>query len=135
MVKQAILCVDDEALILLAIKQELKSNFGSRFLYETALNADEAFEIIRELVSDGVQLILVITDWLMPGMKGDDFLRWIRSENPDVKTIMITGHATPDAVDRIKNEQLADFLLIKPWRSAELISLIEECLVQINPES
>ena len=135
MVKQAMLCVDDEALILLAIKQELKSNFGSRFLYETALNADEAFEIIWELVSEGVQLILVITDWLMPGMKGDDFLRRIRSENPDVKTIMITGHATPDAVDRIKNEQLADFLLIKPWRSAELISLIEECLVQINPES
>ncbi len=73
----AILCVDDEALILLAIKEELKNAFGGRFLYETALTADEGIQIIQDLVEDGIRLVLVITDWLMPGMKGDEFLRHI----------------------------------------------------------
>lgn len=126
--KQAILCVDDEAIILMSIKQELKNHFKTRFLYETALNAEEALEIVNELTEDGITLILVISDWLMPGMKGDDFLRQIRGINPAIKTMMITGHAAKDALEAIEKENLADRILIKPWRNSQLISAVEEII-------
>jgi CheY-like chemotaxis protein len=84
MTEQAILCVDDEAIIVLAIKQELKTHFRERFIYETALNAEEALTIIDELTADGVSLILVISDWLMPGMKGDEFLSVVKRNHPKI---------------------------------------------------
>ncbi len=134
MSKLAILCVDDEALILLAIKEELKNAFGGRFLYETALTADEGVEIIEDLVADGIRLILVITDWLMPGMKGDEFLRHIKVSYPEVKTIMITGHASQEAIQNIQSEHLTDALLIKPWKDKDLIASIRECLKEAGVE-
>lgn len=45
----AILCVDDEPIILIALKQELKKQFGNEFQYETAINANEALEVVDEL--------------------------------------------------------------------------------------
>ncbi len=129
--KKAILCVDDEAIILMSIKQELKNHFKTRFLYETALNAEEALEIVNDLTYEGVTLILVISDWLMPGMKGDEFLRKIRNINPDIKTMMITGHAAKDALEAVEKENLADRILIKPWRNSQLISAVEEIIPQV----
>ena len=73
MKKQAVLCVDDEAIILISLIQELKNAFGDTFVYEKALNANEAFEVIDVLVNEGIEIILIVSDWLMPGMKGDEF--------------------------------------------------------------
>jgi DNA-binding NtrC family response regulator len=128
MIKRAILCVDDEAIITLSIKQELKDHFRERFVYETALNANEALRIVGELAAEGIELILVISDWLMPGMNGDQFLREVKKDHPGVKTILVTGHASPEALAGIKDEELTDFIIMKPWRTDELISKAEALL-------
>lgn len=128
MTPPAILCVDDEPLILLSLKQELRSHFHDRYLYETAASADEGFQVIQELEEAGITLILVLTDWLMPGMKGDEFLEQIRKRYPAVRTVMITGHATPEALARIEREQLTDVILIKPWKTEVLIQAIENLM-------
>ncbi len=124
----AILCVDDEPLILLALKRELKSHFHDRYLYETALSAEEAFVVIQELQEEGIDLILVLSDWLMPGMKGDEFLEKVRVEHPTVRTVMITGHASPEALARVERDHLTDVVLIKPWKTEVLISEIEQLM-------
>ena len=74
MKKEAILCVDDEALMLLSLKTSLSRNLGENFIYETAINVEQAWEIIEDFHKDGIELILIISDWLMPGIKGDQFL-------------------------------------------------------------
>ena len=38
--KSAILCVDDEAIILTSLKEQLRRRFGERYLYETAWEAE-----------------------------------------------------------------------------------------------
>ena len=53
--KKAILCVDDEAIIVMSIKQELKAHFRERLLYETALSAADGLSIIDEL-SEGLAM-------------------------------------------------------------------------------
>lgn len=122
----AILCVDDDPLILLSLRQELKSHFRERYLYETALSAEEALGVIVELQSEGTKLILVLTDWLMPGMKGDEFLERVRRDHPEVRTVMITGHAHPEALARAQSQGLTDLILIKPWKTEVLIHSIEQ---------
>lgn len=125
----AILCVDDEPLILLALKQELKSYFHDRYLYETADSAEEALEVIAELEEEGIHLILVLSDWQMPGMKGDEFLDRVRRDYPHVRTVMITGHASAEALARMEREHLTDVILIKPWKTEVLIRSIEKLMV------
>lgn len=123
--RQAILCVDDDVIILLSIKQELKEHFGDRFVYETALKAKEALLLIDELLTEGVQLILIISDWLMPGMNGDEFLREVKRVHPTIKTMLLTGHASDAALDRIVAERLTNVILLKPWLHSDLIARVE----------
>ena len=128
MAKQAILCVDDEAIILIAMKQELKRHFGPRFVYETALNAEEAIEAMQELLVDGVEVVVVISDWLMPGMKGDEFLILVHKLYPAVATVMVTGQADEEAIERAVAAAKIRACIRKPWKSHELISIIETVL-------
>jgi CheY-like chemotaxis protein len=45
----AILCVDDEAGILVCLKEQLKRCFGNRYIYEVAQSAEEAWVVIPNL--------------------------------------------------------------------------------------
>ena len=74
MSEPAILCVDDEAIILESLREQLERAFGDQYIYEMAEGAEDAWEIIQELYGDGVRILVIISDWLMPGTKGDEFL-------------------------------------------------------------
>jgi DNA-binding NtrC family response regulator len=123
--QQAILCVDDEVIILISLTQELKTHFGARFLYEQATDAAEALAIVEDLSAENVEIIFVISDWLMPGMKGDEFLEEIHKKHPDIKAIMITGHADETAIRRVQSNGSVVAVFNKPWDSKELIRTIE----------
>jgi DNA-binding NtrC family response regulator len=126
--REALLCVDDEAIILLSMKQELKRRFGSRFMIETALDASEAQAVIDELEERGVGTVLVISDWFMPGVRGDQFLVELHSRRPEIKAILVTGHADEAAVERARREAGLGAVLRKPWRPEELFNAVEACL-------
>jgi CheY-like chemotaxis protein len=120
----AILCVDDEAIILLALKNELRMAFGSRFIYETALSAGQALATLEQLRDEGVRIVLVISDWLMPGIKGDEFLAIVREKYPETKAIMVTGQADEETIDALIKAGNVRSILKKPWRSEELIRVV-----------
>ncbi|HOJ98041.1 MAG TPA: response regulator [Termitinemataceae bacterium] len=126
--KEAILCVDDEAIIVFAMKQELKRHYGGRFVYETALDAEEALEIIDDLVDQGIEVVVVISDWLMPGMKGDEFLIRVHDKYPQIGLIMVTGQADDGAIERAIQQAKISTCLKKPWRSQDLIAAIDDIL-------
>ena len=74
MSKPVILCVDDERMVLDSLRTQLAAEFGNAYTYEGAEDAEEAFELISELNDTEVSVIVIISDWLMPGMKGDELL-------------------------------------------------------------
>ena len=127
--KKAILCVDDERLILLALIQELKNSFGNAFVYEKATDADRAFEIIEEFAVEGIKLILIISDWLMPGMKGDEFLETVGRRYPDVKAVMITGRADKDLIKRLLDGACVFDVIEKPWSPQRLVEAVRRCCI------
>jgi len=71
MTKPVILCVDDEISVLESLKQELEFSLGQFYTFEIAESAEEGLEILDELMGQGRDIPVVISDQLMPGMKGD----------------------------------------------------------------
>jgi DNA-binding NtrC family response regulator len=126
--KQAILCVDDESIILLSLKQELINFFGNKYIIETAMNAEIALEIIKDLDDDNVKIILILSDWLMPGLKGDEFLKIVREKHPDIKCIILSGHADSKVIEDIKEKINLIAYISKPWDTRELIQIISNNL-------
>ena len=128
MSESAILCVDDESVILDSLKEQLKRQFGDRFLYEVAESAVEAWEVIEELQEDNIKVIAIVSDWLMPGTKGDEFLIQIHQRFPNLVTVMLTGQADEAAIQRAKDEANLHACLYKPWTEQELTQIITSAI-------
>lgn len=125
MSKPVILCVDDEAVILNSLKIQLKNEFGDDYLYEAAESADEALAIIEELEKDETSVLVIVSDWLMPGIKGDEFLIRVHKKHPDIVKVLLTGQADESAIERVKNQASLHHYLSKPWDTHELIETIK----------
>ncbi|WP_455381454.1 response regulator [Salinispira pacifica] len=128
MAGKVILIVDDEAIILMALKRELQLALGPDYSYETAMSASEAAEVIDETIADGGSIALLITDWLMPGVKGDEFLVELYRHHPEIPRLVITGHAEDDAVNSLAARVPLQGFLRKPWGARELLSAVRAAL-------
>ena len=72
MSKQVIICVDDETTVLKSLKAELKEALGNTYRIEIAEGGEDALELVAELMADGEEIPLIISDYVMPDMKGDE---------------------------------------------------------------
>ncbi len=123
--EKVILIVDDEAIILLALTRELRRALGNSCRIETALNAESAFRLMDEVDSEGLELSVVVSDWLMPGMKGDEFLVKVRARYPGISLFLVTGQADDTAIKRAVDEAQVLACVRKPWQSSEIVGLIK----------
>lgn len=131
MPKPVILCVDDEVVVLNSLKIQLKKEFGDAYLYEVAENADEALEIIEEIKEDDNDILVIVSDWLMPGIKGDEFLIRVHQKYPKIVKVMLTGQADELAIKRVKEQANLHRCLYKPWNGEELVETIKSGLAKI----
>ncbi len=127
-VKKIILCIDDEVTILNALKTELKAIFTKEYMIEVAESGMEAIELVDELLADGYELALIISDYLMPEMKGDETLKHIHLKAPDAIKIMLTGQATIEGVaNAIKYARLYRYMF-KPWEREDFKLTVTEAM-------
>jgi DNA-binding NtrC family response regulator len=124
----AILCVDDEVMILDSLREQLQRRFGDHYLYEVAESVKEAWWVIEDLQASGIRLLVIVSDWLMPDVRGDEFLVQVHQRFPNILTIMLTGQADAAAIERAKVEANLYACLHKPWQEEELINLVNQAL-------
>ena len=77
-----VLLVDDDALVL-----SLMSRALPEFELSLARNGEEALAI-----GSHTHIDLLITDYLMPSMTGDELIGRLRERRPDLKVLIVTGH-------------------------------------------
>lgn len=128
MSKPVILCVDDEVFILETLERQLKRAFKNNYIYEFAESGNEALEIIEELYQNNVDIIVVVSDWLMPGLRGDDFLIIVHRNFPKTIKIILTGQGDEAAIERVQEQANLYRYLHKPWENDELIEVIKSGL-------
>jgi len=126
--KQAIICVDDEDIILEALKDQLGPFFENQYLIETATTAEDALEIYDELVESDYEVPVVISDYLMPGMRGDEFLIKVHEKNPNTLKILLTGHANIEGITNAINKANLYRYIPKPWDRDDLILTVREAV-------
>ncbi len=123
-----ILCVDDEDMVLRSLQRELNATLGKKYIIETATGGEDALELFQELQHEGHEIPVVISDHIMPGMKGADVLQRIHDMAPGTMTIMLTGQADMKAVIRAVNSANLYRYIAKPWERADLALTVKEAI-------
>jgi DNA-binding NtrC family response regulator len=125
--QQAIICIDDERSILTALQQQIMRAFSDTYILEFAESGEEAVEIIEDLVSKNIRLAAIITDEMMPGMKGHELIEYVAKISADTPCILLTGYAQSEVMTQISSSNMAN-CVSKPWDSNELIALVEKSI-------
>ena len=117
--KRRILVVDDEPFVCDAVKMML--NFDGHVV-ETANNGREALALF-----DKGKFDVVITDFAMPNMKGDELAAQIKSRNPKQPVVMITAYAEmlQASGNLLKG---VDFVISKPF----LLENLREAIAKVT---
>ncbi|MFM9266939.1 ATP-binding protein [Tychonema sp. BBK16] len=126
--RPVIICVDDDQTVLDSLMRELSVNLGDQFEIEMAMGGIEALELVDDLLSEEYQIALVISDYIMPDMKGDEVLRRIHERSPNTLKIMLTGQATIEGVSNAVNFAQLYRYIAKPWESIQLNLTLQEAL-------
>lgn len=117
---ETILFVDDSKLTL-AMVRDLFRNRGLNVL--TAENAEAALAIVRH-----EEIAVVVSDNVMPGMSGLEFLSTLKTHAPDTVKILMSAFADlPSALAAINRSEVFRYVL-KPWRDEEMLAAVDDGL-------
>ncbi len=126
MSKPVIICVDDEKVVLDSLSKELEFSLGDNFVIEPAESGEEALELLQDLIAENKDIPVLISDQLMPGMKGDELLKEVHQILPTTRKILLTGQATMNSVVSAINQAQLYRYIAKPWDATDLRLTVEE---------
>ncbi|MCC6810575.1 MAG: response regulator [Deltaproteobacteria bacterium] len=119
---KTILCIDDEPMILKALKRDLSP-------FARVLTAESAAEGLR-IMAEEEEVSVVISDVRMPVMSGVELMQILRSHYPDCVRVLLTGHADVEMTLQAINDGQVYRFLQKPWTRDELHATVKKCLEQ-----
>ena len=99
-----------------AFAEALLSEIG--FAVERATSGEEALALFEQKAID-----IVFTDVVMPGMSGIDLADELRRRSPDLPIVLTTGFS-----DRLSDDECAHPVLLKPYKSGDLIAAIMQAM-------
>ena len=122
-----ILIVDDEPFIRRILARLL---VGAGHEVESAEDGEQAWRQIRE----GSRPDLIISDLMMPGMSGTDFVRRLRTEESrSIPVLILTARGQEvDAEDARRAG--ANAFMTKPFSSHELLGTVLSLMSSVNPQ-
>jgi response regulator RpfG family c-di-GMP phosphodiesterase len=120
--KPALLCVDDEPLVL----EGLTLHVRRAYALTTATSGAAGLEVLR----DKGPFAIVMSDMRMPGMSGAEFLSKVRELYPDTVRVLLTGQSDlPSAISAVNDGQIFRFLT-KPCPPDVLLTALSAAFKQ-----
>lgn len=117
---EKVLFVDDEEHVLNSIER-LFADSDMGIL--RAGNAGEALSFFNR-----EEIAVVVSDNMMPGTKGLDFLAGLKVVSPHTVKILMTAYADlPTALEAINSGEVYRFI-VKPWENEALVETVEQAL-------
>lgn len=115
-----ILVVDDEEIVLVALRETLKRE---GYEVRTRSNAIEALQLLKEETFS-----VIITDQQMPVLTGLEFLAQVKELQPEATRILITAVLNLNTViDAINKGEIYRFV-VKPWLREELLATVKNAV-------
>jgi two-component system cell cycle sensor histidine kinase/response regulator CckA len=116
--------------ILLVEDEDAVRMFAARALKDKGYEVVEAcngLEAVQLAKKDNVEIDLIITDVVMPGMDGPQMINEIRQFMPTVKVVFISGYAEDSFRKKLNNEENIHFLP-KPFNLKDLALKVKDIL-------
>lgn len=125
MKKIKILIVDDASFMRDIVRKGVRSVYPA-FVTKEAADGSQAKSILSQEDFD-----LILCDWEMPKMTGEELLGWLRTEGPksDTPFVMITSRGDKDHVVKAL-ELKANNYIVKPFTNEKLADVITKLLSQ-----
>jgi len=123
-VNRKILCVDDEEAILRGFKLNLRNQFDLHF----ASDGKEGLELFKREGGFAV----VLSDMRMPNMSGSEMLQEIKKIDPEVVTVLLTGHTDFESAMSAVNDGSVFRMLSKPCPPEILNKTLKDAVEQNN---
>ncbi len=134
-VQVAVLCVDDEPVVTESLRTLFSQMLKNVEIIEIAHSAEEAMEVIEEFIEDEIDLQVVISDYIMPGTKGDKLLVDIHQKFPKAKKIMLTGQSDISGIKNAINKAHLYRFLEKPWSNDDMLLTIRGAITAYEQET
>lgn len=132
--RSTIICVDDDKLILSTLADQLAEWVGNNYAVEKATGGSEALEVLSDCNASGTPVSVIISDYIMPGMRGDELLCKIHERDKSIRNIMLTGYSQLDGIkNAINNAGLYRFIS-KPWDKKDLMLTVIEAIKSYEQE-
>ena len=123
--KKKVLLIDDEESICRFTKFNLEST--NKYDVTAVLSGEEGLKKARETAFD-----LVITDFRMSGMNGEQVIEELKKKNPDLPILLFSIYHDDQTTITPMIKSKADGLLTKPIDFEELHKTIEKVLEKFN---
>lgn len=120
-----VLIVDDEPAVVEALTAQL---LPLGVWIEGAYSGDEALSLLDS------QPAVIIADYLMPGMRGDDFLIEAHRRVPMSRLILLTGQAGAENVGKVVNHARLFRYIAKPWEVEDIRITVRQALESYENE-
>ena len=117
----SLLVVDDEETVCQTVAEMLR-DVGYDVKWVTG--GREAIELYERF---GATIDLVILDWAMPGMSGEECFVALQQLDPDVRALLVTGHAFNGAAQQLMDMGMIGFAQ-KPFVVADLAKAVAMAL-------
>ncbi len=124
-----ILVIEDEPEVLDSIVRDI-TEFEEHFNVEMADTAEEAEELIEDIIAEDGKIGLVLCDHVLPGKNGVELLVEMQKEEKTKSTrkVLITGQAGLDETVKAVNEADLKHYIAKPWQKEELVQITRDLL-------
>lgn len=121
---KTVMIVEDNATIRRFTASVLKNQLNCSNVLQAA-SANEALETIKAIKRRRAPLDLILSDWEMPGMTGDEFLLAVREnvETTDIPFIMVTSRNDRDSIIMAAQAGVSEYI-VKPFTASALLQKI-----------
>lgn len=122
MINHTVLVVDDEKTVGKLI-QKLLNQINVKTIY--ASNGNDGLGLIKNRAQP---FSIIISDQIMPSMKGHEFLEKAKSLSPDTLRFLITGHSDIEAIIDAVNKGAIHKYIAKPFEPARFVEAVKSGL-------
>src|ERR1700732_2843162 len=122
MIKEKLLVLDDEPLILRSIEDLFEDDYEVM----TTTDPETALRLVQEQ-----DVAVVMTDERMPGLSGHEFLQRVKEVSKAIR-VLISGYADMNVLTEAVNHGQVFAFIAKPWEPLELKATIGAAICQFK---
>lgn len=126
--ERTILFVEDEE----KSRKYFRKIFRRDYEIILAVDGQDGLELFRE---NKDKIGLVMTDQMMPRMKGLELLAEVEQSAPDVVRILSTAYTDSEDFETANAKGLIHHLVTKPWDLEKVTSTLEEAVEQFRAQT